>query len=60
MALDPRGKLYSTQNIKGRLSARNFNEELRNAGLLIGGPMRLGKKDTQDFANALDKFLMSR
>ncbi len=57
-ALNPRGELYSASNIKRKLSLRNFNAELRSAGILTGGPSRLGKKDTQDFANSLDKFLM--
>lgn len=59
IALDPRGDLYTTINIKQRLSARNFNAELRDAGLITGGPSGLGKKETQAFANGLDKFLTS-
>ena len=58
-ALDPRGKLYTTQNMKQHLSTRNFNTELRSAGVLTGGPATLNKKDIQAFANNLDKFLMA-
>lgn len=56
-ALNPRGELYSDNNVKQHLSMRNFNTELRNAGMISGGPTTLGKKQTQAFANNLDKFL---
>lgn len=59
-AIDPRGWLYTKNNIKERLSMRNFSAELRGAGMLMGGPSTLGKKETQAFANCLDKFLHSR
>jgi len=56
-ALNPRGELYSTSNIKQRLAMRNFNEELRSAGIMSGGPAKLSAKDSQAFANQLDKIL---
>jgi len=56
-ALNPRGIFYSTNNIKQHLSTRNLNTELRNTGLITGGPATLNKKDIQLFANALDRFL---
>lgn len=56
-ALNPRGIFYSTKNIKQHLSMRNLNAELRNTGLITGGPSTLNKKDIQLFANALDQFL---
>lgn len=56
-ALNPRGELYTTDNIKQRLSMRNFMEELRGSGVETGGPATLGKNDRQAFANALDRFL---
>lgn len=58
-ALNPRGIFYSSANIKQHLSTRNFNTELRSAGLVTGGPSILNKKDIQLFANALDSFLES-
>jgi uncharacterized protein YaiI (UPF0178 family) len=57
IALNPRGTLYSASNIKERLSIRNFSENLRNTGVMTGGPAKLGKKEIQAFANCLDKFL---
>jgi uncharacterized protein YaiI (UPF0178 family) len=56
-ALNPRGELYSENNIKQRLSARNFNEELRSSGIISGGLAALSKKEILAFANCLDKFL---
>ncbi len=56
-ALNPRGELYSKNNIKERLSIRNFNADLRGAGLITGGPPPLNKKQIQTFANWLDQFL---
>jgi uncharacterized protein YaiI (UPF0178 family) len=57
-ALDPRGELYSTDNIRQRLSMRNFMEELRSSGVETGGPACLSQKDRQAFANQLDRFLL--
>lgn len=56
-AIDPRGKLYTSHNIKQTLSIRNLHSELRGAGILTGGPSTLGIKEIQVFANTLDKFL---
>jgi len=59
-AIDPRGKLYTSKNIKQILSIRNLKAELRSAGMITGGPSVLNKKDIQKFANSLDKFLTCR
>ena len=60
-ALNPRGMLYTRENIKDRLSRRDMMEELRNGGPVLdgvkSGPKPLDKKDVQAFANALDRFL---
>ncbi len=60
-ALNPRGMLYTKENIKDRLSRRDMMEELRSSGPLLegvsGGPRPLDKRDVQSFANALDRFL---
>ena len=59
-ALNPRGTLYTRENIKSHLARRNFMEELRATGTLTGGPAALGRTDVADFANALDRFLAQR
>lgn len=56
-ALNPRGQLYSKENIQQQLSLRNFMSDLRGSGVQTGGPAALGHKERQQFANQLDSFL---
>ncbi len=56
-ALSPRGELYTTENIKARLTMRDFMDSLRSSGIDTGGPPALNKGDRQAFANHLDRFL---
>ena len=56
-ALNPRGEMYSHENIKGRLNMRDFMDTLRSNGVHTGGPAPLSARDIQAFANQLDKFL---
>jgi uncharacterized protein YaiI (UPF0178 family) len=56
-AINPRGELYTTDNIKQRLSMRNFMDELRSSGVDTGGPPTLSQSDRMAFANQLDRFL---
>ena len=56
-ALNPRGELYTVDNIRQRLGMRNFMEELRNSGVMTGGPASLNHSDRQAFAHQLDRFL---
>lgn len=56
-ALNPRGELYTRENARQALAARDLMTELRSDGLVSGGPAPLGPADRQRFANALDRFL---
>ena len=56
-ALNPRGELYTKDTIHERLSMRNLMDELRGSGEMIGGPPAFTQKDSQAFANQLDRFL---
>jgi uncharacterized protein YaiI (UPF0178 family) len=56
-ALNPRGELYTKDNISERLSMRNFMDELRGSGVATGGPEALGPRDREAFANSLDRML---
>ena len=56
-ALDPRGELYSEDNVRERLAVRNLMQELRSGGDLIAGPAPFAPSDRQLFANHLDHFL---
>ena len=60
IALNPRGELYTADNIAERLSMRNFMEELRGAGVQTGGPPVFHTRDRQAFANELDRWLRQR
>lgn len=57
VALDPRGELYTEENVGERLSVRDLMQELRTAGLVQGGPAQFGQADRQRFASALDRVL---
>jgi uncharacterized protein YaiI (UPF0178 family) len=56
-AINPRGELYTEDNIKDRLATRDLMHELRDGGMITGGPSAFGKKDRQAFANQLNRFL---
>ncbi|MGB1271894.1 MAG: YaiI/YqxD family protein [Endozoicomonas sp.] len=56
-ALNPRGELYTEDNIRQRLAMRNFMDELRSSGVNTGGPAALSQQDRQAFANQLDRLL---
>ena len=57
-AINPRGERYTKDNIGARLTMRNFNETLRNSGLLLqDGPPAYNQKDMHQFASALDTWI---
>lgn len=55
--IDPRGEKFTKNNIKQRLTMRNFMEEMRSCGEQTGGPKPFTHVDRQNFANALDAWL---
>jgi uncharacterized protein len=57
IVLDPRGELYSEENVRERLSVRDFMESLRGAGVETGGAKPYGAREKQAFAGALDRAL---
>lgn len=56
-ALDPRGDLYTTENIKTKLALRNLMTELRNSGMRTDGPPPLDQRSIRAFAAQLDSIL---
>jgi uncharacterized protein len=56
-ALDPRGEMYSEDNVRERLAVRNLMQELRSTGEIVGGPAPFSHGDRQRFANHLDRWL---
>ena len=56
-AINPRGETYTAENVRERLSMRDFMMGLRETGELLGGPPPYGRKDKERFAAALDRHL---
>ncbi len=56
-AINPRGEVYTEENIGERLSMRDFLMSLRDTGENIGGPPPYSRKDRQRFADAIDRIL---
>jgi uncharacterized protein YaiI (UPF0178 family) len=56
-ALNPRGERYTKDNIRERLTMRDFMDTLRGSGINTGGPPAFGPRERQAFANALDSLL---
>ncbi len=59
-ALNPRGELYSAENIGSLLNMRDFMDTLRSSGIDTGGPAAFAQSDRKAFANQLDRFLARR
>jgi uncharacterized protein YaiI (UPF0178 family) len=55
--LNPRGDLYTTENIRQRLNIRDFMDTMRSSGVDTGGPPAFSKADRMAFANQLDRLL---
>ncbi|EQC43820.1 YaiI/YqxD family protein [Bacteriovorax sp. Seq25_V] len=60
LAINPRGELYTEENISERLSMRDFMQDLRDSGMQTGGPAPFGPKDKESFANSLNKILTKK
>ena len=56
-ALNPRGEMYTSENIKARLNIRDFMDSLRGSGIDTGGPPALNQNDRKAFADNLDRYL---
>ena len=58
--LNPRGELYTEENVRERLSLRDFMSDLRETGVITGGPAPYGPKDRRNFNDALDRLLTAQ
>jgi uncharacterized protein YaiI (UPF0178 family) len=60
-ALDPAGRLYTSENIKQILNMRDFMDSMRGSAALLeqggGGGPGFGPKQRQEFSNQLDKIV---
>ncbi|MFW5713030.1 MAG: YaiI/YqxD family protein [Spirochaetota bacterium] len=57
VAIDDRGNVYNTENIRERLSLRDAMMELREAGVTPAGGNTLGEREVRLFAGAFDREL---
>ena len=57
VAINPRGTLYTPDNMHEHLVRRNRAEEMRAMGFQGSGAEPFGKKHAQAFANSFDKVL---
>lgn len=55
--INDRGDHFTKENIKERLSIRDFMQEARERGLKSETTSRFNQKDIQNFANTFDKLL---
>lgn len=58
--INPRGELYTRDNVGQHLSMRNFMDGLRGAGVQTSGPDAFTQRDRMAFANQLDRLLAKR
>ena len=58
--INPRGEIYTANEMKQRLTLRDMNEQLRASGERLGGPPALSVKEKTAFANALDRVLTKK
>ena len=56
-ALSPRGELFTSDNIKARLTMRDLMESLRSSGIDSGGQAPLNHGDRKAFADQLDRII---
>lgn len=57
VVMNYRGLFLNNENIGQRLAVRNLMDDLRTGGMQTGGPNLFGKKEKQNFANQLDRYL---
>jgi hypothetical protein len=60
LVITVRGERYTRENIKARLTMRDFMETMRASGIQSGGQSTLNQTDRQVFANALDGILTKK
>jgi uncharacterized protein YaiI (UPF0178 family) len=56
-ALNPRGRVFTTESIGEALATRELMADLREAGTITGGPPPFGKTDRSCFLQRLDEIV---
>ena len=57
IVIDPRGEQYDEENVRERLSIRDFMDSVRGSGVQTGGAPPFGQREKQAFAASLDRVL---
>jgi uncharacterized protein YaiI (UPF0178 family) len=57
IGLNVRGEIYTEDNVRERLSMRDFMKELRDSGMQTGGPEIFSPKDKELFINSIHRIL---
>jgi uncharacterized protein len=60
LAINPRGQVYTPESIREQLSIRNFMQEMRDAGMVTGGPKPFTDKDKHKFASAFNAIMSKK
>lgn len=55
--LSPDGRVFDAESIGGRLASRELKSQLREAGVMTGGPSALSARDRSRFLEALDRLV---
>ena len=58
--INDRGLLFTSENIREKLSLRNFNKELYENGILSDKTSTFSKKDVNNFANCFDREIQKK
>ena len=56
-ALDPRGKLYTVENVRERLNIRDFMSTMRASGMHYSGETSFSKSNQINFSNAIYRYV---
>lgn len=57
VVINPRGFIYNLDNIGDRLSVRDMMQDMRDVGVMTGGPKQFGDKQKREFASSFDREL---
>lgn len=57
VVISPRGVVFDEDNIGERLSVRDMMQDMRDAGIVTGGPKQFGEKEKREFASSFDREL---
>jgi uncharacterized protein len=57
LAISLHGMTWTEENVREKLSIRDFLHEVRESGVMTGGPPPYDNKAKQAFSNALDRWL---